>query len=65
MRYVYRKHCFDISQSQGFEMFSRYSSGSVVLRMVPSPENSSEAQFFSLVQFSIANGELANGQGQP
>ena len=33
--------------------------------LVPSPENSSEALFFSQVQFSIANGELANGQGQP
>ena len=33
--------------------------------MVGSPENSSEALFLSQVEFTIANGELANGQGQP
>ena len=33
--------------------------------LASSPENLSEALFLSQVEFSIANGELANGQGQP
>ena len=64
--HIHQKYHFDSSQSQGFVVLHGTPVGVLFDSwLVYSLKNSSEALFFSQVEFSTANGKLANRQGQP